>query len=149
MSDAKPWPPLIVAHSKPRWVVWRDALFTLMMWVLFAILLETEFELFISRQLVRLGLGDFRTDPNWAEHFERLAPFIAVAVILICLLMLASIFTRRRRRRGLLMPPPSLLSIADEARRVGMDEAELAAARELRVAVVYIDEDGTHRIVPR
>jgi hypothetical protein len=30
-----------------------------------------------------------------------------------------------------------------------MDEAELAAARELRVVVVYIDEDGTHLVKPR
>jgi hypothetical protein len=149
MSDAKPWPPLIVAHSKPRWVVWRDVLLTMVMWILFAIMLETEFELFISHQLVRLGLGDFRTDPNWAEFFERLMPFVAVAVLLICLLLLASVFTLRRRRRGLLLPPPAALPIADQARRAGMDEAELAVARELRVAVVYINENGKHFVKPR
>jgi hypothetical protein len=30
-----------------------------------------------------------------------------------------------------------------------MDETELIAARELRVVVVHIDEDGKHRVEPR
>ena len=98
---------------------------------------------------MRLGFGDFRTEANWAEFFERLTPFVAVAVLLICLLLLASVFTLRRRRRGLLLPPPVVLSITDQARRAGMDEAELAAARELRVAVVYIDQSGKPLVKPQ
>jgi hypothetical protein len=148
-GPAKPWPPLIVAEHKPRWVIWRDFLLTLLMWILFAIMLETEFELFVQRQLVRLGLGDFDTDPRWGEFFERLMPFVQIAMILIGLLALASLITLYRRRRSLLLPPPPPLSIADEARRVGTDESELKAARDLRNAVVYIDKDGTHRVKPR
>jgi hypothetical protein len=30
-----------------------------------------------------------------------------------------------------------------------MDETALAAARELRIAIVHIDDDGTHRIGPQ
>src|SRR5262249_46377186 len=63
MSDAaKPWPPLIVAKHTPRWVRWRDFALTLMMWILFAIMLETEFELFAGGHLERWGFGDFDTD---------------------------------------------------------------------------------------
>jgi tetratricopeptide (TPR) repeat protein len=54
ISDAaKPWPPLIVADHTPRWVRWRDFALTLMMWILFAIMLETEFELFVGPHLER------------------------------------------------------------------------------------------------
>jgi hypothetical protein len=30
-----------------------------------------------------------------------------------------------------------------------LNEVALAAARELRIAVVHIDEDGMHRVTPR
>ena len=66
------WPPLIVASEKPRWVWWRDFALTLLMWLVFAIMLETEFELFFGRYLERLGLGDFDTNANWARFFERM-----------------------------------------------------------------------------
>jgi hypothetical protein len=147
-TPAKPWPPLIVAEHTPRWVKWRDFGLTLMMWILFAIMLETEFELFAGPHLERLGLGEFDTEANWEIFFGRLVPFIEIGMMLIGLLALASLITLWRRNRGLRLPPPPLLAVADEARRVGMDEAELAAARELRV-VVYIDEDGTHLVKPR
>jgi hypothetical protein len=150
MSDAaKPWPPLIVADHTPRWVKWRDFALTLMMWILFAIMLETEFELFVGPHLEHWGLGDFDTEANWGAFFGRLMPFIQIAMMLIGVLALASLITLYRRRRSLLLPPPPPLAIGDEARRAGLDEVALAAARELRIAVVHIDEDGTHRVTPR
>jgi hypothetical protein len=148
-NAAKPWPPIIVAEHEPRWVKWRDFFLTLMMWVLFAIMLETEFELFVGPYLEHLGLGEYDSEGNWDVFFERLMPFVQIDMMLIGLLALASLITLYRRRRSLLLPPPPLLAIADEARRTGMDEAELAAARDLRNVVVYIDEDGTHRVKPR
>jgi len=126
---------------------WRDILLTLMMWCLFAIILETEFELFAKRLLERWGFRDFDRDAKWAEFFERLMPFVQIAMMLIGVLALASLITLLRRRRALSLPPPPPLAIADEARRAGMDETSLAAARDLRVAVVHIDGDGTHRVV--
>jgi hypothetical protein len=149
MSNARPWPPIIVAKHEPRWVKWRDFFLTLMMWVVFAIMLETEFELFAGPHLERLGFGEFDSEGNWDVFFARLMPFLQIDMMLIGLLALASLITLWRRRRALLLPQPPLLSIADEARRTGMDEAELAAARDLRNVVVFIDEDGTHRVKPR
>jgi hypothetical protein len=68
---------------------------------------------------------------------------------LIGVLALASLITLYRRRRSLLLPPPPPLAIGDKARRGGLNEVALAAARELRIAVVHIDEDGMHRVTPR
>ena len=143
-----PWPPLIVASTKPTFVKVRDTALTLLMWLLFAILLETEFEMFFGHYLQRLGLGDFDSEGRWPEFFQALRPFIQVALVLVSLLLVAGLLTLRRVARGRKLPQPAPLTAGDEARRVGMDEAELIAARELRVVVVHIDGDGKYRVEP-
>jgi poly-beta-1,6-N-acetyl-D-glucosamine biosynthesis protein PgaD len=143
-----PWPPLIVASTKPTFVKVRDTALTLLMWLLFAILLETEFEMFFGHYLQRLGLGDFDSEGRWLEFFQALRPFIQVALVLVSLLLVAGLLTLRRVARGRKLPQPAPLTAGDEARRVGMDEAELIAARELRVVVVHIDGDGKYLVEP-
>jgi poly-beta-1,6-N-acetyl-D-glucosamine biosynthesis protein PgaD len=143
-----PWPPLIVASTKPTFVKVRDTALTLLMWLLFAILLETEFEMFFGHYLQRLGLGDFDSGGRWLEFFQALRPFIQVALVLVSLLLVAGLLTLRRVARGRKLPQPAPLTAGDEARRVGMDEAELIAARELGVVVVHIDGDGKYRVEP-
>jgi poly-beta-1,6-N-acetyl-D-glucosamine biosynthesis protein PgaD len=143
-----PWPPLIVASTKPTFVKVRDTALTLLMWLLFAILLETEFEMFFGHYLQRLGLGDFDSEGRWLEFFQALRPFIQVALVLVSLLLVAGLLTLRRVARGRKLPQPAPLTAGDEARRVGMDKAELIAARELRVVVVHIDGDGKYRVEP-
>jgi poly-beta-1,6-N-acetyl-D-glucosamine biosynthesis protein PgaD len=143
------WPPLIVATTKPTVIKVRDTALTLLMWLLFAILLETEFEMFFGHYLQRLGLGSFDSEGRWLEFFQALRPFIQVALVLVSLLLVAGLLTLRRVARGRKLPQPAPLTAGDEARRVGMDEAELIAARELRVVVVHIDADGKYRVEPR
>jgi poly-beta-1,6-N-acetyl-D-glucosamine biosynthesis protein PgaD len=145
----RPWPPLIVAGHVPRGVKWRDALLTLMMWGGFLLLLDTEFELFLGPHLERLGFGPSNRDANWAYFFERLMPFLLTAAVLGGALIVFGVLTLRRGRRGLLLPPPPRLETVDEARRAGLDEAALVAARDRRIVVVHIDADGRHRIVAR
>ena len=65
----------IVAETAPTWVRVRDFLLTFAMWLLFALMLETEFELFFGRYLEWLGWGDFDTDGHWEVFFERLRPY--------------------------------------------------------------------------
>jgi poly-beta-1,6-N-acetyl-D-glucosamine biosynthesis protein PgaD len=146
-SDA--WPPLIVADSKPTWVKVRDVVLTLAMWVLFAIMLETEFELFFGHYLKRLGLGDFDSEANWLKFFNALRPFLLTALVLVALLFVAALLTLRRVARSRRLPPPTPLTIGEQAGGIGMEDPALAAARELRVAVVHIDADGRYRIEPR
>ncbi len=143
------WPPLIVARDVPRWVKVRDFVLTLMMWGLFLAMLESEFELIVQRNLVRLGLGTFRTDPLWEKHFELLEPYALVTLALVVVLLLDSAVTLVRRRRARASPQPPPLGLAAEARRAGLKETDLAAARELKIAVVYIEPDGRHRVEPR
>ena len=125
---------------------WRDVLLTLMMWGFFAVLLDTEFELFLGDFLEQLGLGPFDTNTNWPVFFDRLMPFLLTAAILAGLLVIFSLRTLRRRSRALLLPQPAPLETADQARRAGLDEAALIVARDQRIVIVHIDADGRHRI---
>jgi hypothetical protein len=140
------WPPLIVADHVPRFIRWRDFLLTLLMWIAFAFMLETEFELFFGDHLERLGFGDFDTEANWLIYFERLTPFLVTIALLISLLAVASILTLRRRRRSLLLPMPVPLELAEECRRAGLDAQELTSARTSIIVIIHIDADGKHRI---
>jgi hypothetical protein len=143
------WPPLIVVSDKPRWVVWRDLALTLAMWAIFAIMLETEFELFFGHYLERLGLGDFDTNGNWAVFFRRLEPYLWLIAALLAMLAATTVATLHRIRRFLKDAPPPPLDAAEAAARGRMEVASLLAARELRNAVVYVAADGTHRVEPR
>jgi hypothetical protein len=145
-SSDRRWPPLIIADHAPRFIRWRDFVLTLLMWIAFAIILETEFELFFGSHLERLGLGDFDTEANWSIFFERLTPFLATTMLLISLLVVASILTSQRRRRALSLPIPTPLGLAEQCRRAGIDEYTLTSARDSKIVIVHIDADGKHRI---
>lgn len=143
------WPPLIVVSDKPRWVTWRDFFLTLAMWIMFAIMLETEFELFFGRYLEKLGLGDFQTEANWDIFFQRLRPYIALVIVMVVALVGSLFATLHRVRRALLQHPPAPLAIETEAPYAKMTPEALLAARQLRCATVYVEPDGTHRVEER
>jgi hypothetical protein len=143
------WPPLIVAADKPRWVAWRDFALTVAMWAIFAIMLETEFELFFGHYLERLGLGDFDTDARWSRFFQRLEPYLWLIAMLLALLGASTVATLHRIRRFLKSAPPPPLEPLEEATRGGMAVADLLAARRLSNAVVHVEADGRHRVEAR
>ena len=144
----EPWPPLIIASEKPRWVMWRDFALTCAMWAVLAIMLATEFELVFGRYLERLGFGDFDTNPHWARFFRRLEPYFWLIVMLTALLAASTVATLHRLRRFLKASPPTPLQPAEEASRARMRVANLLAARQLRSVVVQVSPDGAHRIEP-
>jgi PgaD-like protein len=149
LTSPKAWPPLIVASTKPTWVKVRDIALTVLMWVLFAIMLETEFEVIHSRNMVRLGLSDVGDDWRWPEFFQALLPFVQVALVLVSLLLIAGLLSLLRLARERKLPQPAPLPAGDEASRVGLEEANLVAARELRIVVAHIDKDGGYRVNPQ
>jgi hypothetical protein len=148
-SSDRPWPPLIVAKHVPRLVRWRDVLLTSIMWVMCAALIDSEAGLFLGRYLERLGFGHFDTEANWPMFFERMAPFLLTAAGFALWVVIFSLRTARLKLRALVLPQPAPLAIAEEARRVGLDEATLIAARKQRIVTVHIDADGRHRIEAR
>jgi hypothetical protein len=140
------WPPLIVASDKPAWVTWRDFFLTLLMWIVFAIMLETEFELFFGRYLERLGLGDFQTDAHWDVFLERLKPYIVLVVVMLVVLVGTTLATLQRVRRALRTGLAPALAPEEQAPFAHMTPEALVAARQLRIATVYVDPDGSRRV---
>jgi poly-beta-1,6-N-acetyl-D-glucosamine biosynthesis protein PgaD len=140
-SGDRPWPPLIVAEHIPRSVRWRDALLTALAWGAFAYLLEKELAP-VFGALQALGLGDYGVKVDWLAYLARLTPFLLVAAGLAVLLVGFSLGTLRRRSRSLLLPQPAALEGIDEARRAGLDEAALVAARDQPIVIVHIDDAG-------
>jgi len=145
-TDHRPPPPLIIATDVPRWVRWRDAVLTLLMWALFAFMLEIEFEILLGPRLEHLGLTSFDSRAGFLEFSGRLIPYLKIALVLVALLFVAGLFTWRRQTRALALPEPPPLAIADEARRAGLDEPELIYARSARIVVVHVESDGRLKV---
>lgn len=134
----KLWPPLIVAEHVSRLVRLRDVVLTAVGWGFLAALLDKEFGLFLGR-----------LSPDWPLYFARLKPFLLIAGALAIFIVISALRTLRRAHRTLVLPQPAPLEAADEARRVGVDAAALAAARDRGVVVVHIDAAGRYRIEAR
>jgi hypothetical protein len=138
-SSDKPWPPLIVAGHVPRLVKWRDLLLTSILWVCFALLLGIEFELFVGGSL---GLLDIDW-PLFYERFEAVFPDRGGTRRTACHLRPAHVAAPRALTAA---SQPAPLEAADQARRAGLDEAALIAARDRAIVIVHIDADNRHRI---
>jgi hypothetical protein len=123
-------------------VRWRDFLLTLAMWTLFAIMLETEFKLFLGSYLKAFGLGEFDGKGNWPLFLEQLMPFLVTAGVLVYLLVATGVLTLRRRRHALLLPPPAPLDLVIECQQAHLDETSLLAGRAARIVVVNIGSQG-------
>ncbi len=152
MSRTQPrpdWPPLIVAEREPRWFWWRDFIFTAAAWLLFGALVEKEFSFLraLYREKVEHLPGTVHS--HWGLFTSELRPDFVVIAVLLLFLGGSGAITLRRRRRGFLMSPPLPLAPAAEARRVGMAESELSAARGLRIAVVHVEPGGGIRVESR
>ena len=140
------WPPLITSASQPAWMPWRDRALTLLMWIVFAVLLETEAELTVAHGIALFRGGESSVPPNWDEFVAALTPFVKVIAGLFVWLAAFGLVTMRRRRRTALLPQPMPLEDALEAGRGGMDVAGLHAARLLHLSVVHIDGAGHYRV---
>ena len=143
-----PWPPLITAASQPAWMLWRDRLLSLSMWVLLALLCRNALLLAGEEALFLSGLSEQRPAPDFREHLRRILPFwITIGGLLLWLLGWGAVWVLSRRLTPLRPMPPSL-DPPTEAARHGADPAALLAWREWPVAIVHVEEGGRMRAVP-
>ena len=128
----EPWPPLIHA-ALPAWMKWRDAVLTL---------------IFVGRVRMAASAPVPARQPHCGRALgHRGLPDAAGAV---CGHVRRAhrdsrrggALTERRRQRALMLRQPTPLALSDEARGAGMDEAALAAARGLRIAVVHTKREA-------
>ncbi len=143
------WPPLITAAGQPPWMLWRDRALTMLMWIVFAIILETEAELTIAHVIAIIKGVEPEIPANWDQFMNSLFPFTLVIIALVSWLVFFGLLTMRRRLRTMLLPQPPPLAFALEAQRAGMEAPSLAEARRLDLAVAHLDAAGHYRIEPR
>jgi hypothetical protein len=143
-----PWPPLITAAAQPRWMVWRDRLLTLGAWLLLALLCRNALITISGEVMQSLGLAENVPAPDFHEHMRRMQPYwVAVGLLLLWVGTWAMVWVLRRRlTRPAPMPEP--LDPPSEAARHGADPAALLAWRDMRIAIVHVNEGRMHAVAP-
>lgn len=150
MSDPHAiWPPLITSANRPRAILWRDVLLTMLMWALLGFILYTEMELIWNGIQYLARVPDVVVDAQLELFWRRLKPLLWLMGALVAMLGIATLLSRDRRNRALLKSPPLPLPEAALASRAGLSEAALAHARTHRIAVVHVGENGALRVEPR
>lgn len=135
------WPPLIVVAPRERWKAWRDVILTLFIWAGFLyIFVDQSIHFWSSIHHVQVIYpGAF------VEHWDfRLKPFAILVAVLCLWLFCFGIHSLRNWRRVTQEPVPPALPLGTEAVRHGMSEEAILAAREMKVAVISLDESGRY-----
>jgi hypothetical protein len=139
MQGNRQWPPLVYASHKAAWIRWRDVALTMGMWLIFAAMLNKEFELFFGSYLqplgldplfARLGIFDLGMKLNLMEFVVNLSPYFAVIVVLVAALSTFSVHTLMKRHRSLRSVGPSPLSLASQARDAALESRVADAGPE-------------------
>jgi hypothetical protein len=143
------WPPLVVAAHQPGWVRGRDFLLTGAMWLLLAVMLNNEFELFLGVYLERLGsdawlhrLGLSGFDPklDWLEFGRHLLPYLVVVFVLVASLTTFAAHTLLRRQSALRDTKPGSLSFDRQARHAAFPPMSVSAGVASTEGSAKLDE---------
>jgi poly-beta-1,6-N-acetyl-D-glucosamine biosynthesis protein PgaD len=132
------WPPLISNAARPRWILWRDRILTILVWAAFL-------ALFIEQALVFHGrVETYVTTPD-AEWDFLLRPFVITIGIMVTWLALMAVLTYRRAVRARRKSPPAPLPLEAEAAHFGVTPEALATARQQQIIAVAIEPGGALR----
>jgi poly-beta-1,6-N-acetyl-D-glucosamine biosynthesis protein PgaD len=142
------WPPLITDARMPRRLIWRDRLLTLGMWLLLLYFARGAIALMVGEVLDWLGRDNPMPEIDWVRLGRQLAPYLLAAGLLGLWLLGWGLAAVRRVRRAERLPEPRPVSLEEDAKRGGCTPAELASWRELRVAIVHLDDHGHVRVEP-
>jgi poly-beta-1,6-N-acetyl-D-glucosamine biosynthesis protein PgaD len=142
VSAPREWPPLVGAGRIPLAVRVRDVLLTLAAWAVLAWLLRDA--MVLAWDYLRAPFFELTkaAPPDWPALWARLRPFAVVSAALVAWLVYWALVRRRRIQALPPSPQPPALHVAQEARALGLDPAEVARWREWRVAVVEFDAAG-------
>jgi hypothetical protein len=148
-QDNRAWPPLVWAPHQPAWVRARDFLLTGAMWLLLAMMLNNEFELFLGVYLERLGsdawlhrLGLLGFDPklDWFAFGRHLLPYLFVVFVLVASLTTFAAHTLLRRQSALREAKPQSLSFDRQARHAALPPMAAGAGVASREGSANLDD---------
>lgn len=150
LANGEPdWPPIISHVRRPRWILVRDVLLTLLMWGMLGLILYSEAELAWNGIQVLMRKPDAVIDAQLDLFVRRMQPLLYLMAALVLMLALATLISRNRREKAIRQAPPPPLPDEVLAARAGMDLDALAKARQHRIAVVHVGEGGALRVEPR
>jgi poly-beta-1,6-N-acetyl-D-glucosamine biosynthesis protein PgaD len=127
-------------------MVVRDVVLTLLMWGMLALILWTEAELIWNAVEVLMRKPDAVIDAELELFAQKMRPLIALMLTLVALLAVATLISRHRRDLALGRPQPPSLPGRQLAKRAGLPPEALEAARQHRIVVVTILDDGSLRV---
>lgn len=143
------WPPIITDGRHSRLVGVRDALLTLLMWGGLLAILYTEIRFAWDSLLVLLGRSDAQIDAELALFWRRMQPLLWLMAGLVLMLVVATLLSRRRRDAAIAGRQPEPLPEVTVAALAGLSVDEMEQARQLRIAVVHRNPDGTLRVTAK
>jgi hypothetical protein len=144
-----PWPPLITHAAQPTWMVWRDRLLTVAMWLLLVGVCRNELTLLWSTVHDVLGGELAGRDARWDIPWDRLKRLAAVIGVLVVWLGVWGAIALRHVSQVTREPVPLPIDPAAEAEQVAATPEAVQAWRMLPVAVVHTDESGRLRVTPK
>jgi poly-beta-1,6-N-acetyl-D-glucosamine biosynthesis protein PgaD len=148
LAPLKVWPPIISDADLPRFVVWRDRLLTVAMWLLLAWLCRHMLHWTLDQLLALFGRPRHLPPLDWRDRWARLQPYFIVVGLLAIWLIIWGLASLRRIRRYSRMPQPAALTLEEQARQGGCSAAELSEWRKPRVCTAHLDEHGAICVVP-
>jgi hypothetical protein len=125
----QPWPPLITGARLPLWIRIRDIVLTLLAWILLAWLIRDS--IYVVYDYMRPPIFELSTAtlPDLGIIWERLRYFVFISIALILALALTAVIDRHRLLAATRTPQPALLTTAEQAARVGIEEKIVQEAR--------------------
>ncbi len=143
------WPPLITDARMPRRIVWRDRLLTLSMWGLMLFFARDIPVIVGAATLDWLGRDHNLMDIDVDIWVDELVPYVVASGVLGLWLLGWGLASLRRLRRARGMPQPPPLPIEADVERAGATQQQLEAWRDLRIAIVHLDQHGHIRVEDR
>jgi poly-beta-1,6-N-acetyl-D-glucosamine biosynthesis protein PgaD len=131
------WPPLIERRRVPLSIRVRDIVLTIIAWLLL---------LYIIRDVLYYLFHPYFkfTGTDWEEIWLHLKSFIYLAIFLVLWIIFWGIVRRRDLRQTRDTEQPAPLSLAELAKRRGVDPERLSQLRQEKVVVISFDTE--HRI---
>jgi hypothetical protein len=129
-------------------MLWRDRIFTAVMWLLLAFLCRHTLSAIWVALAGLFDHGHLRLF-GWGERWARLRPYLQLVGLFTGWELFWVIATLWRRQRALRKPQPPPLALAEEAENNYRLPGDIARWRQFRICVVHLDRAGHPTVVPR
>ena len=140
--SAPPWPPIIGTRGAPLWVRVRDVAITIVAWALLAWWTRGALLLVWDWFTPPYFEINVQPIPDWGGIWTMLAPYIALAFVLVSWLAIWAVKRRAVLRRQFDPHQPAALALDMHAAHWGLSTEDVTRLRSLPVATVRFDEAG-------